>query len=1058
MSNIAPYGESGNRPLDIAGFNFDKTGQDDNNAGGSTTNKKGGPTNQTSIPFDYRRPEAYERMASDKIGEELAPDATIWKLYLDEAAEYDHELVEGRHKSLDMLLLFAALFSAILTAFLIESKKLLQLDAQDASYGLQLLMAQSQYRMERGLPPVGSDSLPTRPNFVVSASARFINGLWFTSLGLSLSAALVAMLGKEWLTAFLASRPRTAHSHVLMRQARLEGLEDWWALHIIALLPSLLHMSLLLFSIGLVVYLWTLDSAIAAVLASIVAITTLFYLITAVLGAIFDYCPFVTELSKYVRQGVVRIVSRHPSTRSEGSNTSYWNLRALLWLTNNARNSAVVDCSYQVLSGLNVPTQTLSQNKLQTSDALESLKLFSIWNGVNVPEEIDGSVTVVSLLKSMIDCFQQAKTNPLLLLHLHQSALPRLLNAISALAYCVYQPYLETSEEVSRHQGLENEGSWVIANEIPPAELLGLFNDQWDSMNQFQSADNCASLLMAKYGIMIIVFRYVQSQHSPRTDLKSGESVEVPVSNQIASNSHRIDVIKQQPEIDFATLALELRKQYCRWISRVSALLLAHGYGRITIAPHTIECLILCISQSTSPYQKAAKEPTYDDWSKTPSLSQIEYNLRVQIDKSIYYEFSSGDLCRGPPRVLLAVLMKQVRDQSEISLQVCRTAITLYCSSFPLYFSFEPKAEATGHISSVFGGDRWSSSQLVNPRGIRYAIMALALLTIRCLATTGGSSSKHIDFYDLALRLCDATLIQDQLFDNTDGSYVALAKHSDDLIPLINLVKPGSLVLDSFNTSTLTHLVNLSRMVRYEQNETPCYASLTPETFPALLAVIGRLHDWNHDAVKQLLNQMILRIRARDRVRQNPKLAWNDTPSIEFLYPFTRFSDGFSAVASACSNMSYRKILPSYVGELTCLAAGRDPALSFEPIELLFPAVGPFLKVVSIMVKRCRLLKSATENVTSQHLMRRHSAISGLLKALKRFEHQPRVAGIITKLRKLKSELATIDTESINERLDDLIDLYDGNNGSLDDDEDGDEDEDDEDEDDEGEKCSCCDA
>lgn len=47
-----------------------------------------------------------DRLAGDSPGEELSNDATIWKIYLDEAGEYDEELVKGRHASLDVLLLF----------------------------------------------------------------------------------------------------------------------------------------------------------------------------------------------------------------------------------------------------------------------------------------------------------------------------------------------------------------------------------------------------------------------------------------------------------------------------------------------------------------------------------------------------------------------------------------------------------------------------------------------------------------------------------------------------------------------------------------------------------------------------------------------------------------------------------------------------------------------------------------------------------------------------------------------------------------------------------------
>ncbi|KAF8606959.1 hypothetical protein BDV93DRAFT_436620, partial [Ceratobasidium sp. AG-I] len=230
-------------------------------------------------------------MSADKPGEELAHDATIWRLYLEEAGEHDQEFVKSQHGSLDMLLLFvrrlyslsAALFSAILTAFLIESKELLQQDPADASATLLLMVVQSQQRIELGLPSPVDAPLDNLPPFVPSVSARWINGIWFTSLVLSLSAALIAMLCKEWLTAYLASRPRPAHSHALLRQARLEGLEYWWALHIIVILPSLLHMSLFLFAVGLVVYLWTLDTVVAGVIAGVIGSTTLFYMATAVL-------------------------------------------------------------------------------------------------------------------------------------------------------------------------------------------------------------------------------------------------------------------------------------------------------------------------------------------------------------------------------------------------------------------------------------------------------------------------------------------------------------------------------------------------------------------------------------------------------------------------------------------------------------------------------------------------------------------------------------------------------------------------------------------------------
>ncbi|KAF8606997.1 hypothetical protein BDV93DRAFT_331841 [Ceratobasidium sp. AG-I] len=94
-------------------------------------------------PSGPSRPKPHERLAADKIGEELTPDAGIWQMYVEEAKEHDDELVAGKNKNLDTMLIFAALFSAILTAFLIESKSMLEQDNSELTVALLLLVVQS---------------------------------------------------------------------------------------------------------------------------------------------------------------------------------------------------------------------------------------------------------------------------------------------------------------------------------------------------------------------------------------------------------------------------------------------------------------------------------------------------------------------------------------------------------------------------------------------------------------------------------------------------------------------------------------------------------------------------------------------------------------------------------------------------------------------------------------------------------------------------------------------------------------------------------------------------
>jgi hypothetical protein len=93
----------------------------------------------------------------------------------------------------------AGLFSAILTAFLIESYKTLNPDAGDVT--VQLL---SQISQQLSASANGSSlNFNPAPEYAPSATALLCNALWFTSLGLSLSCALIATLLEQWARDFI---------------------------------------------------------------------------------------------------------------------------------------------------------------------------------------------------------------------------------------------------------------------------------------------------------------------------------------------------------------------------------------------------------------------------------------------------------------------------------------------------------------------------------------------------------------------------------------------------------------------------------------------------------------------------------------------------------------------------------------------------------------------------------------------------------------------------------------------------------------------------------------
>ncbi|KAF8606998.1 hypothetical protein BDV93DRAFT_331855 [Ceratobasidium sp. AG-I] len=181
------------------------------------------------------------------------------------------------------------------------------------------------------------------------------------------------MLAKEWLVAYNTCRPRPPREYAVLRQSRLSGLTDWGVLHIIDLLSSLLDLALLLFSLGLVVYLWTLNLGIAITLAVIAGLMVVFYVATTFLGAFNKFCPFVTHMSKFVHSAFKPQTGQtSQEDKSTESFTTDDDLRALSWLAEYARDPAVRCCSYQALAGLSLKNSHESQPGGLGADAATS--------------------------------------------------------------------------------------------------------------------------------------------------------------------------------------------------------------------------------------------------------------------------------------------------------------------------------------------------------------------------------------------------------------------------------------------------------------------------------------------------------------------------------------------------------------------------------------------------------------------------------------------------------------------------------------------------------------
>ncbi|KAK0227003.1 hypothetical protein EDD85DRAFT_923330 [Armillaria nabsnona] len=198
-------------------------------------------------PFDYEK-----KFAEDKRGEELASAARVWRIYLEECAASDGEMVEGWRDGLDVLLVFAGLFSAVVTTFVAQTSQSLQVDYGQVTASLLIELINVQRSASNGslVNDVSRSDLTFRP----STSDSWVNGLWFTSLSLSLTAALFAVLTKQWIHQYLSMPSGTPRDRCHVRQFRYMGLEQWRVGFIIGLLPVLMSASLAVFLVGLVLF------------------------------------------------------------------------------------------------------------------------------------------------------------------------------------------------------------------------------------------------------------------------------------------------------------------------------------------------------------------------------------------------------------------------------------------------------------------------------------------------------------------------------------------------------------------------------------------------------------------------------------------------------------------------------------------------------------------------------------------------------------------------------------------------------------------------------------
>ncbi|KAI9447630.1 hypothetical protein H4582DRAFT_1841679 [Lactarius indigo] len=112
-----------------------------------------------------------------------------WLKYLEEMGDRDKEIIERFTKEADTTLVFAGLFTAVITVSLVESYKWLSPNPGDETVKLLAQLV----NISSGIP-IESTSAGSNQPFKPSTSALMVNATWFCSVVLCLGCSVFATL------------------------------------------------------------------------------------------------------------------------------------------------------------------------------------------------------------------------------------------------------------------------------------------------------------------------------------------------------------------------------------------------------------------------------------------------------------------------------------------------------------------------------------------------------------------------------------------------------------------------------------------------------------------------------------------------------------------------------------------------------------------------------------------------------------------------------------------------------------------------------------------------
>ncbi|KAG8897584.1 hypothetical protein FRB99_008056, partial [Tulasnella sp. 403] len=271
------------RSATLDGFPFTSQPRPDN----FWRNRDDGPP--AILPFGFTS----HNNPHDDVPHQFRAADEYWEHYDKMANLHDKGWMQVLNDTLDNMLVFGGLLSAVVTTLLVYTLPSLNPAPDAQTVALLKLITLGKTNL------TAADLEP--PPFMPPQALVGANCCLAVSLAFCLLASYCALVSKRWVSHFTRDYSRTLETYGRWHQRKLRNVAEWKCLDMIEASPILLQISLVVFAIGISLFLQSVNKVLDLVFSSSCIAFLLGYLLFEILAILFPEFPFQSPHTALIR-------------------------------------------------------------------------------------------------------------------------------------------------------------------------------------------------------------------------------------------------------------------------------------------------------------------------------------------------------------------------------------------------------------------------------------------------------------------------------------------------------------------------------------------------------------------------------------------------------------------------------------------------------------------------------------------------------------------------------------------------------------------------------------